>query len=518
MKRAWAIFLLWTGAAFAQSEAVQWASSPLVYASCCDFPASLDPAIASDQPSTQISRLAYEPLVDYVGGSSELAPLLAESWSVSEDGLVYTFNLRQGVHFHDGTIFDAEAVKFTVDRIKTLNLGVAAFLTSLSHTEVVDQYKVRLVLSGPDANFQWALPSIRIVSPAAAKANELDGDLGREFLRENMVGTGPYRLAQYDPPNIIQVTAFEDYWRGWEGPHFREAIWRFGMDYATRLLNLEQGQIDLTESIGYSDVGRLSANPLIDVEVSPLGRCACFFLNTASGPLSDVNVRRALQLSFPYETVTTQLFPDSTYPMRGGVPEGLSDIDLSGFSPWQQDLKRARAILDEAGYAGKPITLTLGHIPGMEIAELPAQVWQADLASIGITLQLQPVPWGTLVETMSQPETAFDIGIVFIGNVSPYVGEYFKRWAHSRLAAYKWTHYSNPELDAMIERAALTTDATERQRILIAVHDTLVDQAVMVFGFGEQQIMAHRSDLGGFEVPTWRYLLATDLYDLYRAE
>lgn len=518
MKRIWVVALFVIGCAWAQPEAVDWASSPFVHASCCDFPASLDPAIASDQPSTQVSRLAYEPLVDYDGGSSELVPHLAESWSVSDDGLVYTFNLRQGVQFQDGTPFNAEAVKYTVDRILAMNRGVAAFVTSLERAEVIDEYEVQLVLRGPDANFQWALPSIRIVSPAAARAHEVDGDWGTEWLRENMVGTGPYRMVQYDPPNTIQVTAFEDYWQGWEGPHFKDAIWRFGMDYATRLLNLEQGQIDLTESVGFSDVPRLRGNPRVEVMVSQLGRCACFFLNTAGEALSDPAVRRALQLTFPYETVTENLFPDNTYPMRGGVPEGLSDIDLSEFSPWHQDLQRAREILDEAGYAEENITLSLGLIPGMEIAELPAQVWQSDLASIGVELQLEPVPWGTLVEVMSQPETAYDIGIVFIGNVSPYAGEYFKRWGHSELAAYKWTHYRNPELDAMIEQAALTTDPEERQDLLVEVHDTLVEEAVMVFGFGEQQIMAHRSDLGGFEFPTWRYLLATDLYDLYRTE
>lgn len=519
MKRVcFVALLLLLGFAAAQSDSAEWASTPFVYASCCDFPASLDPAIASDQPSTQISRLAYEPLVDYVGGSSDLAPHLAEEWSISDDGRTYTFRLRQGVLFHDGTPLTADAVKYTFDRIKAMNRGVAAFLTSLERTEVVDEYTVQLVLSGPDANFRWALPSVRIVSPTAAREHEVNGDWGSDWLRENMVGTGPYTMVSYDPPNTIELTAFEGYWKGWDGPHFKDAVWRFGMDYATRLLNLEQGLIDLTESVGYSDVDRLTANEKVDVEVSTLGRCACFFLNTASGPLSDVTVRRALQLTFPYETVTTDLFPASTYPMRGGVPEGLSDIDLSRFSPWKQDLAAARALLDDGGYAGRDITITLGHIPGMEIAELPAQIWQADLASIGVTLQLEPVPWGTLVEAMSQPETAFDIGIVFIGNVSPYAGEYFKRWAHSQLAAYKWTHYQNPELDAMIERAALTTDDGERQELLVAVHDILVDQAVTVFGFAEQQIMAHRSDLGGFEFPTWRYLLASDLYNLYRIE
>lgn len=499
------------------STGTQWMSSPFVYASCCNFPAKLDPAAASDQPETQVVRMAYEPLLEYKFGTYELVPQLATSWSISPDGKEYTFELREGVKFHDGTDFTADAVKYSYDRAKALKLGVAAFLSSVDHVEVVDENTVKIVLVAPDANFQWAVPTVRIVNPVATQANEVNGDMGAEWLKTNFNGTGPYQVTRLDPPNAIYFTAFDDYWGGWDGPHFQEAIWRFGMDYSTKVLQLEQGNLDLVEDIAFTDAERLGADPNLDVIVAPQARCACWFMNTASGPLAKPEVRKAMQASFPYETVSTDVFPGLAAPMAGAVPPGLSDLEPAD-TPWKQDLDLAKELLTQAGYTDQGPTIRLGYVEGLELESLPAQVWQSDLAKIGVNLELFPVPWGTLVEAMGSPDTAYDIGVILVGNPTPYGGEYLKRWAHSELAAYKWTFYKNPELDALIEKAALSTNAAERQELLSQAETILLDNATTVFGFYTNRIMAKQKDLQGYVFPLWSYLLVTDVYNYWRQE
>ncbi|NJN92918.1 MAG: hypothetical protein HC875_01910 [Anaerolineales bacterium] len=161
-------------------------------------------------------RNVYEGLLEYVPASTELRPALAESWEVSEDGLSYTFKLRQGVKYHDGADFNAEAAKIGLDRIKEINQGPASLMSDISAIEAVDAQTLKITLSRPNVFFLGVLPKLALVSPQAIEAHKTEADpLAQDFFATNGVGTGPYKFDSWTKGSQIVLVKNTDYWQEW---------------------------------------------------------------------------------------------------------------------------------------------------------------------------------------------------------------------------------------------------------------------------------------------------------------
>lgn len=221
-------------------------------------PRGLDPALVDDGESSKIIVNIYEGLLKYNDDSTDVEPSLAESWEISEDGLSYTFKLREGVKFHDGTDFNAEAVKFNIDRqlppLVTEDMGYAGFVFgSVKDVEVVDDYTVTINLNQPNTAFLANLAmsmAAPIVSPAALEA-------GNNSVMESPVGTGPYTFVEWNKGENVVLVRNEGYWG--EPAKTKNVIFRFIADNSARVLALNNGEVDMIDGIDATVVDQVKS-------------------------------------------------------------------------------------------------------------------------------------------------------------------------------------------------------------------------------------------------------------------
>ncbi|MGQ0567987.1 MAG: ABC transporter substrate-binding protein [Armatimonadota bacterium] len=492
-----------------------WSPRPLVTGSCCDDPKTIDPAVAIDIPGTRIVNLAYEALLRYKPGTPELEAELATGWQVSTDSRLYTFQLRPGVKFHDGTEFNARAVKVSFDRVKAMKLGVSFFLEAMTEVKVVGPMTVQIVLSRPDVVFLYGVPRIKIVSPSALAKHRRGDDWAQGFFRENEAGTGAYRLDRWDRGRQIEMVAFENYWKGWKGKHIQRVVERFSLDLSTKLLLLEQGELDLIDPIGLSDIKRLRNNPKIRIGAVDVLRGYYHTLNNRRGPLRDVRVRRAMLLAFPYDEMVKDLMAGYATPMRSLVPSTL-DGYCAVFEP-RQDLRRARELLTEAGYPSGGFRLTLIYLPGIEPERLSAQLFKAALAELGVTLELEVKEWGTLLEAQKRVDTAPDFSALYVTSPVPYAGAQLFRLGHSSIqgSSFNWQFYEKKEFDRLVEDAQQTVDRARRNQMLCQAQRMMMDDAAIIPIMNQQWLDASRTRRVGYKYDAFSYTINLLAYDLY---
>jgi len=297
------------GAAFALAPLGTAAQTPegvLIVGQVAE-PKSLDPAAVTAVNDFRILVNLYEGLTKYESGTLEVAPGLAESWEISEDGTEYTLSLREGVTFHDGTPFNAEAVKFNFDRMlnedhpyhDTGPFPLAFFFSSVEETEVVDDLTVKFNLSEPYAPFlsNLAYPTGLLVSPAAVEAG--GADFGR-----SPVGTGPFKFVEWRPNEAVVIDRYEDYWGDPAGA--QAVVFRPIEDSNTRVAEMLAGGIDMMVEVPPTSLGQFEGDEFTVVEQA--GPHVWFLiLNAKEGPLADKAVRQAVNYAINKEAIVNDV-------------------------------------------------------------------------------------------------------------------------------------------------------------------------------------------------------------------
>lgn len=492
-------------------------SDPVIFGTHGE-PNSIDPATVSNSTSEGLVITAvYEGLTRYTQ-DGEIIPWLATDWEISDDATVYTFQLREGVKFHDGTDFDAEAVKTSFERTKDMQLGTVAFvLEAVDEIEVIDDLQVRITLSTPDINFWFGVPLIRVVSPAALEANAGEDGWAQDFFRENGVGTGPYRVERWDRGTQLILTAFEDYWRGWAGKHLKQFVIRYGLDYSTRILLLEEGEIHLVDYAGLSDIRRVETNPdITGYANSPVWGFYQFIKQ--SGPLADVNVRRALLHAFPYEDMI-EVMQGSAELMESPLsPKMIGYCEV--FEP-KQDLEKAKELLTEADYEEGEIKLTQAYRFANEPRRLAAQLFQEAAGEIGIEIELEDVEWGVFVQAQKEKDTAYDTSSLWVSTPIPYGGAQLRLLAHSSMQGVgrNWAFYENPGFDALLEEArTLSPEDPRLNELLCEAQQILIDDVVVIPIMVSQNWDLARTELKNYEADWYNYPVDLHLYEAWLEE
>jgi len=318
-------------------------------------PASLrnaDPAVAYDAPSVQTVRAVYEGLVTYKGSGAEIEPVLATSWESLNSGMVWRFHLRRGVKFHDGTAFDANAVKFSLDRFLKIGKGGAGnfqpFLNS-SSIVVVDPSTVEIRLTkayGPFIETMASEFGPWILSPAAVNAHAKNGDMGGDWLKFHDAGTGAYTIQSVTPGQEVVMVAFKDYWRGWAPDNFTKVIIRTVPETATRRMLLERGDAQLVNRPSPDDADALKRDPKITVYDQPEMRNLWIVLNTRREPLTNKTVRHALSYAFDYRGFVEQAEKGYATQARGPIPSRMWGWDPT-LPQYSFDLQKAKTLLAE---------------------------------------------------------------------------------------------------------------------------------------------------------------------------
>ncbi len=367
----------------------------------------LDPAHEVDGESFKVIQSLFEGLVRYREGSTEIEPCLAESWSMSPDGLVWTFHLRPGVRFHDRTPLDAEAVVFSFARQMERNPphpfhqvgGNYPFWRAMGMDDVIADVaatgplEVTIRLKKPTAPFlaDLAMPFASVVSPTAVASS------AEEFFK-HPIGTGPFRFVEWVKDDHITLERFPEYWGG--KTELDRLIFRSIPENSVRLLALRKGELDGMDGIVPDEVTAIERNPHLTLMRQPGMNVAYLAMNCEKAPFTDVRVRQAINHAINRQGIIHALYRGLGSEAAGPLPPTIWGFD-SELEPYPYDPPRARALLAEAGYAaGFETTLwtMTGPRPYMPEPEKVAQAVQADLAQVGIRARIVTYEWGTYLD------------------------------------------------------------------------------------------------------------------------
>lgn len=436
-------------------------------------PRSLDPHVATSLNDFRIIENVFEGLVRFKPGSLDIEPSLAKSWTISPDGLTYTFQLRDGVRFHDGSAFDANAVKFSFDRM--LNPGhpshdtgpfpLSFFFSKIESITVEDPTCVVFRLKEPFAPFlaNLAYPTGSIVSPTA-----LAGD-GRHGFGRRPSGTGPFCVVDWEANNFVRLKPNEDWWKG--PPPALDVYFRPITDENARIASLLAGESDVVLEVPADLIAHFRNKKGYQVLEQSGPHVWFLIFNTREGVFRDKRVRQAVNLSINRDAIVRDLLQGTATAASGPLPAafGPEFEPAGGVSDYNPD--KARRLLRDAGAVGAKVKLlaTEGG-SGMLDPKTMAMAIQADLALVGLQVEIETYEWNTFLKMVNSGlEGKADMAqMAWMTNdpdTLPYLTLRSESWPER--GGFNSGYYSNPGVDELIERARREVDKDERTRLYL---------------------------------------------------
>ncbi|MDQ0338533.1 peptide/nickel transport system substrate-binding protein [Caldalkalibacillus uzonensis] len=468
----------------ASESAGQSADKTTLVVGLDDDPPQLDPHFSTAAVDRQVYQNLYDKLVD-IDEQLNFVPQLAEDWEISDDGTVYTFYLRQGVTFHDGTPFNAEAVKFNIERMMDPNNGSprAAELQSIDTIEVIDEHTLEVHLKEPFSPFLAVLSDRAgmMVSPTAIE------EKGEDF-RNSPVGTGPFKFVERVRQDRLVLERNEDYWG--EQPQLEKIIYRPYSDENVRLTNLLSGELDIINKVPPKDVERLRNESGIVLSESGALGFQGLYLNNKDFPFNVKELRNALDLVIDREAIVNVALRDAAIPSAGAIPPGSWAYDES-IQVKERDVEAAKRLMAEAGYPdGFSFTLKINPRP---VEEQIGQMIQSMAAEAGIDVELEIVEFGTLIDQLDNFEfEAARLG--WSGRVDPD-GNMHPLLHSNGSINYG---YSNPEMDELLDRARAETDPEVRKELYRQAAELAQEESPYIFIYHELDFTAYKDNLKGF--------------------
>jgi peptide/nickel transport system substrate-binding protein len=471
--------------------------------------ASVDPHAITTRPDFDLVKNVFEPLVDLVRDTTEIGPVLATKWSVNEATTLWTLTLRPGVVFHDGTPFNAEAVRANFDRIVALRTGFSWTLPALDRVEAVDAQTVRFHLKRPQVSFLKVLSLFPLVSPASLKANERGGDHASAWSTTNGVGTGPYKFESVKARGDIVLVKHDRYWGGWPRPHLSRVLLRAVPEVATQRLLIERGDLDIAQSFNPSEVPDLERNPRLKVVKGPTATQTYLRLHNAAGATKDKRVRQALAYAWDadaFEKLSGGLIKASDGPApREIMSTGYHPPEI----PYRLNMDKAKALLAEAGYPNGGFTIEYFYNTGDEEKRLIGVVFQSQAAKLGIKVNLNVTPWPTLVsKSVAWKDKHADppeIG-AYGQHISPRYPDgaaFFQFMYHSSAQAgngRNFMFYSNPEVDRLIDQAVGSPSEKTATALYERAARIIVEDSPDIFIGKRLEVTVLRKEVQGYYV------------------
>ncbi len=473
----------------------------------------------------------FDRLVDVeVGtdGNSKIVPSLAESWDISDDGLEYTFHLRQGVKFHNGNDFTAEDVAYTFHRMLTVEGGVntefidqikgadellAGETDTLEGVEVVDDYTIKVTLKEPFAGFLASISSPG-VSIYDSEATEAAGD---QFGMDPAVtvGTGPFEFSSWSFNNQLVLTRNEDYWKGASG--LPGVVIKIIPDTETQSMMFESGELDILDLDYAADsADRFTETYPDQIVQGPRVGIVYFTMNFNKEPFQDVRVRKAVQMS-----IDRQAILDALYGGRGQVEQGIFPHGLIGFNPDQEEIKydpeAAKALLAEAGYADGFDMEIAADSSASDTMTMALEIVSDQLAEVGIRAEIKNYDESTWLETRKSGELGSFMSTWSADYNDPdnFIYTFFGNEEKTRIRSI---NYPDTEVMERVAKARTIVNEDERLAEYKALEEKLIhEDAAWVPMFSRLHLFAVSKRVQGF-APLWSGLSDQLFYNISLSE
>lgn len=476
------------------------AQAPLkfaVYALNSEPLTNWDPAIEFSN-GIHVHNNMYEQLLRYDAINKKVIPVLAESYSVSDDGLTWTFKVRQGVKFQNGDALTAEDVKYSIDRTVQLGAGASYIWSAVESINVVDPQTVEFKLS-----YKAPLDLVASTGYAAFIYSKKCIKEDNTWIEEAKgCGTGPYQLKSSRWGEEVILEKFADYWGGWQENSFDTVIFRKVAEPATRRQLIETGEATITVELPYTDIEALKQNPNVTVYVEPSLQNLIGMFNTQKPPLDNVDVRRALAYAFPYDQVINTVIGGYGRQSYGMVPFGLWGWS-DQLPRYEYNLDKAREHLEKAGYGEGGFKLLLTYTAGNEAEKSAAELYKSELAKLNIELEIRGMPWDSQWEMAKGPaENRQDIFVMYWWPDLPSPYSFLYSTFHSEdEPLFNLAYYKNPEFDRLIDEAneITSTDFARAEQMFIDAQRILLEDAVSLFIYDREDVWVTVKNLKGFK-------------------
>lgn len=410
----------------------------------------------------------FEPLIEYDYQAKKLIPVLATEWS--SDGLDWTFKLRKGVKFHDGSDFTAADVVHSFNRMSKDgdSLQASNFL-DVDRMTIVDDHTLRITTKKVTATLLFSIGPNRFISGKTAfdkYGNKDDAD-------RHPSGTGPYKFVDWKRGSDLTVEKFDGYWRDNPGPS--KMVFKVIPEAAARAAALQRGEVDVIRNLAVQDVKRLEGQEGSRVVSVDGIRMLMFPLSPRKPPLDDVRVRRAVCHAVDTKAIIKSVLQGQATPISGPVPPAIFGSDPD-WQPYEHDPKKAKQLLADAGHAdGVELTLTTPtnrYPKDREVAQAVAQ----QLQKVGIKVKLATPEFGTLSNDMEDGKLEF-----FQISRGGYVDGAEPMRQYFRTGETKRTGYSNPKVDKLLDESDRELDKGKREQLLQDAGKIILDDAAAIF-------------------------------------
>lgn len=474
---------------------------------------SLDPGSTTDGESSRVTKQVLEGLLTFEEDSFDLLPGLAHDWEVSDDGLSYTFYLEEGVTFHDGTDFNAEAVKVNFERwadpeheyafsddgyvYSMYGTMFGGFKGEEGHVieeiNVVNDHEIEFILNQPLGFFlqNLGMSYFGLTSPAALE------EYGPE-INENPVGTGPFKFVSWTKDDAIVLEKFEDY-RVDGLPKLDRVIFEVIPDNAARLIALRSGEIDIMDGLNPDDAAGVEAEDGLELLTRSENNIGYLGFNTQSEPLDDVEVRHAINYAIDKQAIADALYAGYATTAKNPLPPGYLGYN-DDVEAYEYDPDRAKELLAEAGFEdGMEIELWTMPVarPYMPDPETVAQIIQSNLADVGVTANIVREEWAPYLEKTAQGEhQLYMLGWSGTNGDPDY---FLSSLLHgSNVGSSNREFYQNDEVDELLDAAKRAIDQDERADLYAQAQELISQDSPMVTLVHSTPVMATTSKVQNY--------------------
>jgi len=425
---------------------------------------TMDPHAVFDVGRVAYRLNLYDGLLRWLDNPPKLSPWLADSYTISDDGLKYDFKLT-AAKFHDGSPVEAKDVVYSIDRMLALKKGASSlFVKSIApgSTKALDARTVQFTLNKPSAIFLATVPEIHVLNSDLVSKHEKDGDWGSAWLSKNDGGSGSFELKRYDPAIGFSATRFADHFKGWGEKYLDEIEFRTVVEVNSRVLGLMKGDFHGTDGyLPQDQVIRLRKSDQVVVYDQESMRIFYSIIHNGREPMNDINFRKALSHAFDYNSFIDNILSGSVARNPGPLPNNIwgAPKKLEGYD---FDLDKARAYLAKVK---QPIReITLGALAGYGQTEQAASLLQNALTKIGVKSKIVAEPWPVASGKMRDEKQMYDLLFLwkstYYADPNNWVGEMYDG---ANIGARNNSWYQNAEVDKLLHEAQTSTSMDVRR-------------------------------------------------------